>query len=203
MKKLFLSISLLAAITTANAQSFKEQIAAHRQKYKKDFLAEQRSPLKAEDLPNLRFFDADSTYCIVAKVEFLQDQPMIKLTTFNGSSQEYVRFAKLKFTLKGKQLQLTLFKSPSLTAIPQYKDYLFLPFTDQTNAVDSYPGGRYIDINATDIKGGMLAIDFNKAYNPYCAYSDGYRCPVPPMENKLAIRIEAGEKAFAGEKKHL
>ncbi|MCD8741108.1 DUF1684 domain-containing protein [Mucilaginibacter roseus] len=202
MKKLLLSIGLLTAITTANAQSFKEQIAAHRQKYKDDFLAEQRSPLKAEDLPNLRFFDADSTYSIVAKVELLQDQPVIKLTTFNGSSQEYVRFAKLTFTLKGKQLHLTLFKSLSLTAIPQYKDYLFLPFTDQTNAAESYPGGRYIDINATDIKNGALAIDFNKAYNPYCAYSDGYRCPVPPMENKLGIRVEAGEKAFAGEKKH-
>lgn len=202
MKKLFLSISLLAVITAANAQSFKAQIAAHRKKYKDDFLAEQRSPLKAEDLHNLRFFEADSTYGIVAKVELLHDQPVIMLTTFNGDSQEYVPFARLKFTLKGKPLQLTLFKSPSLTAIPQYKDHLFLPFTDQTNGAESYPGGRYIDINANDIKDDGLAIDFNKAYNPYCAYSDGYRCPVPPIENKLAVRVGAGEKAFAGEKKH-
>lgn len=196
-----MAVLLITAVNTY-AQTFKELIAAHRQKYMYDFLAEQRSPLKKDDLPNLRFFDADSTCSVMAKVELLQNQPLIKLTTFDGSSKEYVRFAKLTFTLKGKALQLTLFKSPALAAMPQYKDYLFLPFTDQTNGADTYPGGRYIDLNANDIKDGSISIDFNKAYNPYCAYSDGYRCPVPPLENKLAVKIKAGEKLFAGEKKH-
>lgn len=198
---LVIAVLLITGFSTY-AQSFKEHIAVYRQKYMDDFLAEQRSPLKKDDLPNLRFFDADSTYSIVANVALLQDQPLIKLTTFDGSSVEYRRFAKLTFTLKGKVLKLTLFKSPTLTAIPQYKDHLFLPFTDKTNSTDTYPGGKYIDLNANDIKDGAIAIDFNKAYNPYCAYSDGYRCPVPPLENKLSVKVEAGEKLFAGEKKH-
>lgn len=202
MKKAFLILGLITAAISVHAQTFKQQIAAHRQKYMDDFLAEQRSPLKKDDLPNLRFFDADSTYSVVAKVELLQNEPLLKLTTFDGHSQEYVRYAKLTFSLKGKALQLTLYKSPALSAIQQYKDYLFLPFTDATNGSITYPGGRYMDISANDIKDGSLTVDFNKAYNPYCAYSDGYQCPVPPKENKLAVSVEAGEKLFAGEKKH-
>ncbi len=86
--------------------------------------------------------------------------------------------------------------------MPQYKDYLFLPFTDDTNGITSYAGGRYIDLRDGDFNNNTLVLDFNKAYNPYCAFGAGYACPKPPVENKLALSIEAGEKLFAGDKKH-
>ncbi len=78
-----------------------------------------------------------------------------------------------------------------------YKDHLFLPFTDLTSGEESYGGGRYIDLETTGIINNRLVIDFNKAYNPYCTYSDGYNCPIPPRENDLPVAIRAGEKAFA------
>ena len=80
---------------------------------------------------------------------------------------------------------------------PQYKDYLFLPFTDLTNNETTYGGGRYIDLKLKDIREeGRLTIDFNKAYNPYCAFGEGFSCPIPPDANKLNVRVEAGEQNY-------
>ncbi|MDB4919664.1 DUF1684 domain-containing protein [Mucilaginibacter sp.] len=124
------------------------------------------------------------------------------MPVFSGTGQQYVRYATLSFTLKGKPMQLSLYKSISLSKLPQYKDYLFLPFADETNGASTYAGGRYIDLRAGDLKGNTLVIDFNKAYNPYCAFGGGYSCPKPPDENRLQVAIEAGEKNYAGSKKH-
>jgi uncharacterized protein (DUF1684 family) len=83
----------------------------------------------------------------------------------------------------------------------QYKDHLFIPFTDATSGEGTYESGRYIDLDIKDITDNKFTIDFNKAYNPYCAYVTGrYNCPIPPVENRLAVAIRAGEKAFG--KKH-
>ncbi|MEI9956742.1 MAG: DUF1684 domain-containing protein [Ferruginibacter sp.] len=94
-------------------------------------------------------------------------------------------------------MQLTVYQSKSLTKNDQYKDYLFIPFTDATSGDESYGSGRYIDILTTDIKNNTVTIDFNKAYNPYCAYTTGYNCPIPPRENYLIVAVKAGEKSFA------
>jgi uncharacterized protein (DUF1684 family) len=77
-----------------------------------------------------------------------------------------------------------------------YKNYLFLLFTDATSGADSYGGGRYIDLSMQDIIDNSVLIDFNKAYNPYCAYASGYNCPIPPRENHIPFPIKAGEKDF-------
>ncbi len=78
-----------------------------------------------------------------------------------------------------------------------YKNYLFLPFTDLTSGNRSYGGGRYLDFLMEDIKSNTLIIDFNKAYNPYCAYTTGYNCPIPPRENDLPVAIPAGEMEYS------
>jgi uncharacterized protein (DUF1684 family) len=83
--------------------------------------------------------------------------------------------------------------------MPKYKNYLFVPFKDMTNGKETYGGGRYLDLETTDIQNDSVILDFNKAYNPYCAYSNGYSCPIPPKENHLAVSIEAGEKTFGKE----
>ena len=80
-----------------------------------------------------------------------------------------------------------------------HPEHLFLPFTDYTNGEETYGGGRYIDLTIKDIHNGMVTIDFNKSYNPYCTYKEGYRCPVPPKANAIKTEIKAGEKAYKHE----
>ncbi len=208
MKSIIYSALLMIAATVAatdntSAQTFAARTNTFREKYKQDFLQDAHSPLKAADTANLRFFKPDSTYSVQANVEILTNQTSFDMATFNGSSSKYIRFAQLTFTLNGSKRKLVLYKSDRLSNIPEYQDYLFLPFTDDTNGQESYHGGRYIDMRLGDIQSGVVELDFNKAYNPYCAFSDGYQCPVPPQENYLNTKVLAGEKQYAGEKKHM
>ncbi|QHS55797.1 DUF1684 domain-containing protein [Mucilaginibacter sp. 14171R-50] len=201
MKYLLLFLTLITFNCTA--QDYKAMLATHRQQYKADFISDKHSPLKEADLQNLHFFDADSTYRVNAEVELLTNQDVFSMPTFNGAQQAYVKYAVVKFMLKGKAQQLNIYQNVSLSKRPEFAGYLFLPFLDKTNSEESYGGGRYIDLKTTDIKNGYIELDFNKAYNPYCAYSDGYQCPMPPRENYLDLKVKAGEKQYTGEKKHL
>ncbi|MBE5318596.1 DUF1684 domain-containing protein [Pedobacter sp. MR2016-19] len=198
------TITFLLLLISMNsfAQSYAEQIAKHREIYKQDFIKDERSPLRKNDLQNLHFYEADSTYKILADVETLKNEKVFKMSTFDGSSSDYYKYAHVNFVLNSKKIQMTLYKSVSLSTNPVYKDHLFLPFTDKTNNKETYGGGRYIDLDAKEIVDNHIEIDFNKAYNPYCAYSDGYRCPVPPEDNNLQLAVKAGEKLYTGEKKH-
>ncbi|RYG13372.1 MAG: DUF1684 domain-containing protein [Chitinophagaceae bacterium] len=198
----YFSILIFLICFSAKAQDYKTQIETHRQNYKADFIKEERSPLKQEDLKNLHFFEADERYRVNAKVKRLKNEKIFKMPTYDGTSKEFIRYAKVSFMLKDSTLTLTLYRNISLMMNPAYKDLLFLPFTDLSNNQTTYGGGRYIDLDLKSIKKNRIEIDFNKAYNPYCAYSDGYRCPIPPEENDLATQILAGEKQYTGEKKH-
>jgi uncharacterized protein (DUF1684 family) len=197
-----LSILFLLISINTFAQSYSDQIAKHREEYKHDFIKDNNSPLKKKDLQNLHFYEADSTYKVLADVEILKNEKVFKMPTYDGTSSDYFRYAHVNFSLDGKKLQMTLYRSVSLSTNPIYKDHLFLPFTDETNNKETYGGGRYIDLDAKEISDNHIEIDFNKAYNPYCAYSDGYRCPVPPEENDLQLAVKVGEKLYTGEKKH-
>ena len=202
MNKLLLIALCLLSGLKLSAQSFSEEALKYRESYLQGFIDDEHSPLKKEDLSNLHFFEPDSTFRVQAKVTLLKDQKPFKMATFDGTSKEFVKYAILDFELNGQPYQLTLYRNPALSANAVYKDYLFLPFTDETNNKETYGGGRYIDLKTSDIVNNSASIDFNRAYNPYCAYSTGYRCPVPPQENDLAISITAGEKLYTGEKKH-
>ena len=195
-------IILFLINSSAYAQNFNSKIAKHRDSYKADFIKDQNSPLKENDLQHLHFFDADSSYQITAKLSLLKNQKSFQMPTYDGTSKEFIRYAKVQFKLNGKDLELTLYRNIGLMVNPIYRNSLFLPFTDETTGITTYGGGRYIDLDIKDIKNNKITIDFNKAYNPYCAYSDGYRCPVPPEENDLQTIISAGEKNYTGEKKH-
>lgn len=178
------------------SQSYPQQIAAYREAYKAEFLKSVKSPLKKEELDQLRFFAPDSTYRVEATVQRTPDAEPFELPTYDGQKKTYVKYAVLTFRLKGQPGQLTLYRSLQVARLPQYRDYLFLPFKDLTNGHETYGGGRYLDLRTGDIQNGKLKIDFNKAYNPYCAYSDGYACPIPPKENHLALKVLAGEKQY-------
>ncbi|MBK0380803.1 DUF1684 domain-containing protein [Mucilaginibacter sp. SD-g] len=192
-------LPLLLLLTSANlfAQNYTAQIEKFREDYKSDFLQEKNSPLKQEDLQYLRFYDADSSYRVRAAAQILTAAPTFIMPVFSGTGREYAPYALLNFKLKGKSMQLTVYRSLALAKIPSYKDYLLLLFTDETNGKTTYGGGRYIDMREGDFINGTVVIDFNKAYNPYCAFSGGYSCPKPPDENHLDCEILAGEKMFA------
>lgn len=195
-------IILFFISTAAYAQDFSAGIAKHRENYKAAFINDPNAPLKEKDIAHLHFFEADDTYQITAKVILLKDQKPFQMPTYDGTSKEFIRYAKVSFKLNGKDLELTLYRNIGLMANPIYRNSLFLPFTDESTGLTTYGGGRYIDLDTRQIEDNQITIDFNKAYNPYCAYSDGYRCPVPPEENDLPVSILAGEKNYTGEKKH-
>ena len=121
------------------------------------------------------------------------------MLTYSGMRKQYVKYGELHFELAGKKQRLNVYQSLDLRKMPQYRDYLFVPFKDLTNAGETYGGGRYLDFRMKDIEGSDCVLDFNKAYNPYCAYSEGYNCPIPPRENHLEAKVEAGEMNFGKE----
>jgi uncharacterized protein len=120
---------------------------------------------------------------------------VMKTTGTQIPLKDFVRYGTIHFTINNVDLTLTVFQSKTASS-PQYANYLFIPFTDATTGDSTYGSGRYIDIMTYAIKNDSVTIDFNKAYNPYCAYTTGYNCPIPPKENNLPIAITAGEKIF-------
>ncbi len=197
MKKTLIASFLLACCFNLHAQSnYEKQIVALREEKANELAKEQYGPLKADQVAFLDYFPVDANYKVKAKIEVLFDEPVFRIPTYDGTSNEYKRYGIITFILQGKERVLNVYQSVALFQNPAYKKHLFLPFLDLTNGQESYSGGRYIDLSTDDIKGDNVEIDFNKAYNPYCAYSNGYRCPVPPVENNLETKIMAGEKAF-------
>lgn len=156
-----------------------------------------RSPLKEADrkeFEGLEFFKYDSTFVVEAFFTRTENERPFKMKTTTDRLPEYVKYGFLQFSLNNDMFQLNIYQNQDkLIEEPNY-DYLFLPFTDETNGLESYGGGRYIDLSIPN--GNKLIIDFNSAYNPYCAYNDKYSCPIVPRENYLKTRIEAGVKTF-------
>jgi uncharacterized protein (DUF1684 family) len=107
---------------------------------------------------------------------------------------EYRKYGEVHFKLDGEERILEVYQSLDVAKKPGYEDYLFIPFTDETNGIDTYEVGRYIDLTIPTSEG--VVIDFNKCYNPYCSYGSGYSCPIPPEANHLPIKIEAGEMKY-------
>ncbi|WP_293932459.1 peptide deformylase [Sphingobacterium sp. UBA6645] len=182
------------------AQNHVQEIATYRKEKDAAYLKNEYGPLKADQLSYLDYYPANPQYRVQAEVELLPDEPTFRMPTYDGTSNEYKRYALLHFDLLGAKYTLTAYQSVALFQTEAYRDHLFVPFMDNTNGVSSYEGGRYLDLSIKEIKNNELTIDFNKAYNPYCAYSNGYRCPQPPKDNILSLAIEAGEKKYKGPK---
>jgi len=155
------------------------------------------SPLKDKDrktFQGLDFFKFDSTFIVKSSFKRTPNEAVFKMKTTTERLPEYVKYGEVIFELKGKQYQLNIYQNQGLVEDADYRDYLFLPFLDNTNGEESYGGGRYIDMSIPE--GDEMEIDFNKAYNPYCAYNEKYSCPIVPRENYLDLEVRAGVKAF-------
>jgi uncharacterized protein (DUF1684 family) len=193
---LFSLLLVLLASSPLQAQSYAEALKEHRKNYQAEFLKEAKSPLSKSELKYLRFYLPDSTWKLNARFERLVDTIGFMMQTHSGMEKKYYFFGRLAFMYEGTQRILFVYHAEKLASTPGYEDYLFLPFTDATNYTETFGGGRYIDLRTTDIRNGEVTLDFNKAYNPYCAYKGGYNCPIPPAENKMPFPIRAGENLF-------
>lgn len=194
MKWLLFTCILYASL--ANAQTYKDSILQHRVKYKQEFLLDAHSPLKAKDTGYIRFYTPDKHFRIIADFTLTPDAIPFKMETHSGIVKMYRQYGIVHFAIAGHDCSLEVYQSLALMKREDLKNYLFIPFNDATNYESTYAGGRYIDLSIQDIQDNKVVIDFNKCYNPYCAYAEGYSCPIPPPANKLKVKIEAGEKSF-------
>lgn len=195
---IFSFLALAVLLNAQGRQAYAREIKEHRKHYKEEFLKEERSPLDKKGVKKLRFFSPDETYRVTCSFERTPEAEPFDMATYSGITKPYVQYGTATCPLRGKTIEIAIYQSLRLQQLPMYRDYLFIPFKDLTNGESTYGGGRYMDIRISDIQDGQVALDFNKAYNPYCAYSDGYNCPVPPVENHLEMAVEAGEKDFGG-----
>lgn len=204
MKKL---VIILFALLVASCNSQDKRPLVGENDYQRKLNAQYKdasvSPLKKKDLRHfkgLEFFPLDSSYIVTAKLTRTPESPVFKLPRTGGDNADYRQFGILNFTIQGKELQLHLYQSLEEMRDPRYKDYLFLPFTDDTSGEESYGGGRYMDVFQSEIKeDDTVVLNFNNTYNPYCAYNDKYTCPIVPRKNYLDIAIKAGVKDFKKE----
>jgi hypothetical protein len=201
MKKITLILSLFL-MTSCNSQDKRALIGEteYQQKLNASYKDASKSPLKKKDLKDFKgldFFPIDSSFIVTAKLVKTENAPTFQMATTTDRKPLYKEYGVLKFNLKGQDLQLTIYQSQDDLRDEKYKDYLFLPFTDNTSGEESYGGGRYMDVLTTDEKSdGTIVLNFNNTYNPYCAYNDRYSCPLTPRKNHLDVDIKAGVKVF-------
>jgi uncharacterized protein len=167
----------LAAARIAKDQQFREASDSPVPKEKRDTL-----------LP-LPYFPVDPAYTAPAALKLSDDRPVFEMPTSTGALRKMQLVGTLEFTFEGERRSLGAFVEDGTQQITN----LFVPFADLTTGMDTYAAGRYLDIEPTTT--GYYTIDFNRAYNPYCAYNATYECPFPPPSNRLNVAIRAGEKA--------
>lgn len=195
----FYILFLLLIVSASNAQDkwTPKQAADFQKKLNTEFADPKESPLMDDDLKYfkpLEFYPISEKFVVEAQFSKSANEKVFKMKTSSTRLPEYIKYGELHFTLDGKELKLNVYQNVELIKKPGFEDALFLPFSDETCGKGSYIGGRYIDLKIT--KTELILLDFNTAYNPYCAYNHKYSCPIVPLENDLKIAIEAGVKKF-------
>lgn len=200
---LLITVFLVSACSTQKkVLTYDDQLQQYRAKYKKEFLKDKYSPLTKNDLQYLDFFPADTTWILECSCTRTENAKPFEMPLYSGITRTYIEYSVAECWYQNKwKFNLKLYQSVPQSGSKPMSDYLFLPFKDYTAMDQTYGGGRYMDFKTSDIKDGKIVIDFNKAYNPYCTYSDGYNCPIPPSENHILLPVTAGEKNYLGEYK--
>ncbi|UOG75728.1 DUF1684 domain-containing protein [Hymenobacter tibetensis] len=177
-----------------NDNQYAARLRKARQEKSDSFRRVQGSPLSQEQrnvFDSLRYYAPNKDYRLEAQVEHFNQRDTVEMPLTGGKSEKYLRWGRASFILDKQEHKLTLFLKAD------GKDStLFIPFTDKTNGFATYGGGRYLDAGKPNAADTEIMLDFNEAYNPFCAYNDGFACPVPPQDNRLAVEIKAGEQAF-------
>ena len=194
--RVFLAIILCCFLMSCNSQEKRapQGKTEFQREMNASFKDASTSPLTKKGLKNfkgLAFFAVDNKYIVKAKLIKTPDAPVFKFPTTTDRVVVYKKYGEVLFTIDNKNLKLAVYKDEQV--IKGYENHLFLPFLDNTNGKTSYAGGRFVDVFTTDEQpDGTILIDFNKAYNPYCAYSNRYSCPITPRSNYIDVAIKAG-----------
>lgn len=162
-----------------------------------EFADATKSPLTEKDrtdFKGLDFFPIDKAFTVEAKFTKSKNEKSFEMKTTTDRMPLYVKYGEVSFTINGENFKLNVYQNLELIKRPGFKKHLFLPFSDLTSGNETYGGGRYIDLEIP--KGKTITIDFNQAYNPYCAYNPKYSCPIVPAENELLTNVNAGVKKF-------
>ncbi len=198
MKKLLVLLMVLQfGFGFAQAQFSLAAVEKFQNELNAEYADAKTSPLLPEDLKTfqtLDFYPANEKFYVVAKFIRTENEQPFEMKTSTDRKPVYVKYGEAHFSIAGQTFQLNIYRNIELSKKEQYKDYLFLPFSDLTCGNESYIGGKYIDMKIP--QGDTIVIDFNTSYNPYCAYSHKYSCPKVPLENDLKIAIRAGVKKF-------
>lgn len=168
-------------------EEYAAQIKEQRDEKEIFFRTSPESPIENKaTFGGLTYFAPDQSFRVLASLTpFDGEEKELKIAYTDGTEDTYERLYYADFTVKGIPQRLLLLKNEGTISVL---------FRDETSGSQTYGGGRYIDIALEEVRGNTLIIDFNKSYNPYCAYSPGYACPLPPAENTMTVAIEAGEK---------
>ena len=189
------SLSFSFGWAQSGSAAFQKSVRKHQKKQHKHFKSKKDSPLTTEDrehFEGLEYYATDEKYRVTAKFTLTPDEKPFDMLTSSGKLKKFVKYGTAEFTLDGKPYTLALYQNLKFIDHPKYGKFLFLPFKDHTCGNGTYGGGRFMDIKIP--KEETVVIDFNEAYNPYCAYSTGWNCPIPPDENHLEVEILAGVK---------
>lgn len=196
MKQLLIAVNFLCFFHVAFAQA-DTAVLNDTKRFQDELKTEYDDPYKTplstkakKTFKGLHFYPFTEKYVVNAKFVRTPDEKSFQMSTSSGMRKTYIKYAEVFFTIDKKEYKLNVYQSQELLKSVDYKDYLFIPFTDATSGNETYEGGRYIDLNIP--QSNHIVINFNKAYHPYCAYTDGYNCPIPPQANTLPIKIEAG-----------
>ncbi|WP_229248630.1 DUF1684 domain-containing protein [Dyadobacter sandarakinus] len=175
------------AATAADPALYAGKISEERKTKDEQFRTGDDSPIADKAaFHGLHYFQPDLSFRVRATITpYTKDDREVTVKYTDGSSEKYQKYGYAHFELGGQQQKLLLLKNESTISVL---------FRDATSGKQTYGGGRYIDYPESGVKNNVMTLDFNKAYNPYCAYQESYACPVPPAENTLAVAVTAGEQ---------
>lgn len=196
---IFIVVTLVFVLIIVNSfnqgqdeKEYVEELTDHRKKKDIDFQTGEDSPFAKDysKFNGLSYYPPNLDYKVRAKYIPIANKKIRTLPTSDGKSKQYLEYGFAEFEIDGVEQKLLILEMVG----DDFDGSLFLPFGDDTSADETYGAGRYLEVEHDG--GKFLTIDFNYAYNPYCAYTDGYSCPFPPKENLLTVAIKAGEKNY-------
>lgn len=172
---------------SVNPEAYRQQVTTERTKKNQFFRADAESPVTDKAaFKGLAYFAPDPAYRVIARLEPFADKTQkLVVRMSDGKEEVYDKFAHVVFNLQGETCRLLVVK---------LGDTYSILFRDATSGQTTYGGGRYLELSPDQLTDTQALLDFNAAYNPYCAYNPGYSCPLPPPENTLPVAVKAGEK---------
>lgn len=175
-------------------KGYDEQIMKERMEKDEFMKNDKGSPFAdaADTFVGLKYFAPDPAYRIVADLQPVEGRKVVMLATNDNKLQSYLEYARASFRLNDTDCELLILE---VMESGPFRGTLFLAFADQTSAFETYGAGRYLDVQKVP-GANTITLDFNKAYNPYCAYTESFSCPLPPRENILNVAIKAGEMSY-------